>query len=122
MQTTTQHNRLNNSITYIAALFIMTFSAVAQADESIGDLALFDTTDKWQMNRLFEPSSKQREKETQGQIMIYDGLRDTTVKEALDENFDRIENMMFTRVVVTNLKGQPQLDKLGNQVIEDDGC
>lgn len=74
------------------------------------------------MNRLLEPTTHQRKKETQGQIMIYDGLRDNTVNYALDKNFDRIENMMFTRVVVTDGHGQPELDIAGNAVTEDDGC
>lgn len=122
MQTTTQHNRLNNSIALIAALFVVSFSGATHAVEPIADLALFEAADKWQMNRLFEPTTNQRKKETQGQIMIYDGLRDTTVNDALDKNFDRIENMMFTRVVVTDVQGQPELDVAGNAITEDDGC
>jgi hypothetical protein len=122
MQITTQHNSLNNSITIIATLFLAVLTGSVQAEESIGDLALLDNADKWQTNRLFEPTTFQREKETQGQIMIYDGLRDTTVKDALDTNFERIENMMFTRVVVTNQVGQPERDEEGNVITEDDGC
>jgi hypothetical protein len=122
MQTTTQHKSLNNSITIITTLFLAVLTGSVKATESIGDLALLDNADKWQVNRLFEPTTFQQEKETQGQIMIYDGLRDTTVKEALDTNFERIENMMFTRVVVTNQVGQPQRDEEGNVITEDDGC
>ena len=122
MQTTTQHSRLNNSITLIITIFTIVFSGAIQASDSTGDLALLDTADKWQVNRLFEPTKVQRTKEDKGKIMIYDGLRDTTVKNALDENFDRIQNMMFTRVVVTDTKGQPELDLAGNVITEDDGC
>ena len=122
MQTTTQHSRLNKSITLIAALFVVSFTGATQAVEPIADLALFEAADKWQMNRLFEPTDNQRKEETQGQIMIYDGLRDITVKDALDKNFDRIENMMFTRVIITDEEGQPELDVAGNTITEDDGC
>ena len=122
MQTTTLHNPLNNSISIITILFLAALSAPIQAEESLGDLALLDTADKWQANRLFKPTNHQRVKESQGQIMIYDGLRDTTVKNALDTNFDRIENMMFTRVIITDESGQPELDVAGNVVTEDDGC
>lgn len=122
MQTSTQHSQLNNSITLIAALLLVSFSGGTHAVEPIADLALFEAADKWQMNRLFAPTTHQRIKENQGQIMIYDGLRDTTVKDALDKNFDRIQNMMFTRVVVTDGHGQPELDVAGNAVTEDDGC
>ncbi len=122
MQTTTQHSQLNNSIILIAALFVVSFSGTTHAVEPIADIALFEAADKWQMNRLFEPTTHQRKKETQGQIMIYDGLRDTTIKNALDKNFERIESMMFTRVVVTDGHGQPELDIAGNAITEDDGC
>ena len=122
MQTTTQHNSTNNSFTIIATLFLVAFTGSVQANDDVGELALLDTADKWQTNRLFEPTTYQRKKESQGQIMIYDGLRDTTVKDALDGNFDRIENMMFTRVIVTDFNGQPQVDELGNTLVEDDGC
>lgn len=122
MQTTTQHNPLNNSISVITTLFLVLIAGSIQAEESLDDLAMLDTADKWQVNRLFEPTNYQRKKEFQGQIMIYDGLRDTTVKEALNTNFDRIENMMFTRVIVTDESGEPELDAAGNVIIEDDGC
>lgn len=54
--------------------------------------------------------------------MIYDDIRDTTITKALNSYFVRIENMMFTRVVVTNVNGQPELDALGNIIVEDNGC
>ncbi len=122
MQTTTQHSRLNTSIALIVTLFVVSFSGAIHAVEPIGDLALFEAADKWQMNRLFEPTSNQRKQETHGRIMIYDGLRDTTVSDALDNSFERIENMMFTRVVITDESGQPELDLAGNAITEDDGC
>ena len=122
MQTTTLHNPLNNSISIITLLFLAALSGSIQAEESLGDLALLDAADKWQVNRLLEPTTYQRKKESQGQIMIYDGLRDTAVKNALDTNFDRIENMMFTRVIITDESGQPELDVAGNEITEDDGC
>lgn len=122
MQTTTLHNSTNNSFTIIATLFLVVFTGSVQANDDVGELALLDAADKWQTNRLFEPTTYQRKKESQGQIMIYDGLLDTSVKDALDGNFDRIENMMFTRVIVTDFNGQPQVDELGNTLVEDDGC
>jgi hypothetical protein len=122
MQTTTQHNPLNNSISIISTLFLVLLAGSIQAEESLSDLALLETADKWQTNRLFKPTDYQHKKESQGQIMIYDGLRDTTVKKAFDTNFNRIENMMFTRVIVTDESGQPELDVTGNVIIEDDGC
>lgn len=124
MQTSTTIRSLNLFITIIVTLNFATLSNAALAnDDNQVDLALLDSTDKWQMNRLFEPTENQKQKEVQnGQVMIYDGLRDTTVTKALDTNFDRIQNMMFTRVVVTKVSGLPETDEFGNVVLEDDGC
>lgn len=106
----------------VSVLFIMTISALAQAEESISQIALLDNVDKWQINRLFEPTSNQLKRETNGRIMIYEGLRDITITRALNKHFSRIENMMFTRVIVTNKSGKPKLDVAGNVSYEDDGC
>ena len=123
MQNTNNHNSLIKFITLITAVTAISFTNLATADEAENiELALLDSADKWQMNRLFEPTNKQAKKELNGQIMIYDGLRDTTVTKALDDNFDRIENMMFTRVVITDETGEPEVDELGNILVEDDGC
>ena len=46
--------------------------------------------------------------------MIYDGLDNTVVERALDEHFDRIEQMMFVRTRHT----EPD----GGVSYEDDGC
>ncbi len=123
MQNTNNHNSLIKSVTLIATFSALLFSNLAIADEAENiEIALLDSADKWQMNRLFEPTQKQELKEHNGQIMIYDGLRDTTVAQALNENFDRIENMMFTRIVITDDLGEPEVDELGNVLVEDDGC
>lgn len=124
MQTSITFSTLNRLITITIALYFATLSNVTFANEDNQiEFALLDSTNKWQVNHLFQPTINQRKKEQQdGQIMIYDGLRDTTVAKALDSNFDRIQNMMFTRVVVTKLSGQPEVDDFGNAVVEDDGC
>ena len=55
--------------------------------------------------------------------MIYDGLTDKTVDKALDEHFERIAAMMFTRVVVTDDSSAAMRDELtGEIIIEDEGC
>ena len=52
----------------------------------------------WQISRLMTPTPAQRTAESRGQVFIYDSLDINQAEKAMDANFDRIENMMFTRV------------------------
>ncbi|MGD2075373.1 MAG: hypothetical protein PVG38_10705 [Gammaproteobacteria bacterium] len=56
------------------------------------------TDDKFQVNALFEPSDAQLRAEAEGRVMIYDGLESDIVEHALDEEFDRLEHMMFINI------------------------
>jgi hypothetical protein len=77
----------------------------------------------WQMTRLFEPTQADRKSEDKGRVMIYDRLTDKDVERALDEQFDRLEHVMFTRVIVTDESGEPRRSEDGAVVTEsDDGC
>ena len=70
--------------------------------------------DGFQMNALFNPSQAQQQAEARGRVMIYDGLDEEVVERAFDEQFARVEHMMFTRVRHT----EPD----GTVSVEDDGC
>ena len=79
--------------------------------------------DDWQMERLFNPSQEALASEASGSIFIYDGLTDKVAERAMDENFQRIEAMMFVRTVVTDDAAEPLHDEeTGDVIIEDDGC
>jgi hypothetical protein len=69
--------------------------------------------DGFQRNALFEPSEAQLSAETKGRVMIYDGLEEDVVEQALDEKFDRIEHMMFINI------RREQPDRV---VLADDDC
>ena len=79
-----------------------------------GALGPAGAADQYQNQVLFSPSSATLEWEAGGRVMIYDGLKYTTVMRAMDEHFDRIENMMFVRTVYEQDDGE--------ELVEEDGC
>ena len=80
--------------------------------------------DSWQEKMLFNPTPAQLETEqTRARIMIYHGLKDVQVGLAMDEQFDRIEHMMFTGTVVTNSQNEVLIDEeTGETKVENDDC
>lgn len=61
-------------------------------------------------NALFNPSESLLVAEVSGRVMIYDGLKNETVERALDQQFDRIESMMFVRTLVAQEDGSVQAE------------
>ena len=70
--------------------------------------------DSYQGKVLFEPHQSQQLAEARGRIMIYDGLESKVVDKAMDEQFDRIDHMMFIRIHHTS--------EAGDDYVDDDGC
>ena len=82
-----------------------------------------DPLTDWQQRRLFHPNEVQLHNERQGRIFIYDGLSDKLAQRAVDEQFHRVEHMMFTNTIVTDQTGEPVRDEeTGDIVQEEDGC
>ena len=63
-------------------------------------LSIANTSDAgdWNRNQLLNPSAGQLRAEQRGRVAIYDGLYESTVDEALDTQFGRIENMIFPKI------------------------
>lgn len=82
-----------------------------------------DRMRNWQLSLLFSPGEPQLTVEEKGRVMIYDGLYSADVSRALDEQFERVEYMMFTNTIVTDESGRPARDPAtGLVMVEDDGC
>ena len=105
----------------LSGVFLLhAFFVTVQADE-LDEVAL--AIEKWQYNRLFNPSPANLKAEGRGTVFIYDGLTDVTVQQAIELHFDRIQNMMFTRTVITDKNGDPRIDPItGDKLVEEDGC
>jgi hypothetical protein len=82
-----------------------------------------NANDSFQYNALFNPTKGQLMAEARGRVMIYDGLENKVVERVLDEQFDRIEHMMFTRIHEAPPKddGTPPNKGEGDSS-DDDGC
>jgi hypothetical protein len=75
-----------------------------------------DANDSFQSNALFNPTPAQLRAEARGRVMICDGLDNAVVDRVLDEQFDRIEHMMFIRTRQNTSDGDD------DDIVEDDGC
>jgi hypothetical protein len=75
-----------------------------------------DIDDDWQEQRLLQPSASQLRQESRGQVFIYDGLEYGQVQQVMSAQFDRIQNMMFTRIQHLPPTGSGPVE------VEDDGC
>jgi hypothetical protein len=72
-----------------------------------------------ELRRLFEPTKAELQEEGAGRIYNYDGLRDSDVERATQEEYERIENMMFIRENKTDAKGELLTDPAtGEAVVE----
>jgi hypothetical protein len=106
------NRKINNVLLILAMSSVFSHSALAD-----------DPQQSWQLSLLFNPGDHQYEMERSGRVFIYDGLRDTVIEQALDEQYDRIEGMMFVNTVVTDDDGVPLTDpETGEVLVENDGC
>jgi hypothetical protein len=89
------------------ALVLASVLGSAQAAESA-------SATEWQLALLFNPSEQQIKVEEKGRVVIYDGLKSAEVEKAMEQEFERIEHMMFIRTKVPS--------DTGGYVEADDGC
>ena len=70
------------------------------------NLSSANAYDSYQLEVLFTPSKSDLEAEAKGRVMIYDSLKNETVEKALNEQFGRIDHMMFVRTQYLQESGE----------------
>jgi leucyl aminopeptidase (aminopeptidase T) len=86
-------------------------------------LAAAADVSKIELRRLLDPTEAELAAEAEGRIYIYDGLTDRDIQEAMNEEFERVENMMFIRTRKTNADGELKRNEdTGEVEVADDGC
>jgi hypothetical protein len=96
----------------LCAASFLSCSVIAQ-DNNDSPVAL---SRGYQIQRLLTPSATELAAEDRGSVYIYDSLEMKQVNAALDQHFDRIENMMFIRIHHLPPTGA------GPAEVEDDDC
>jgi hypothetical protein len=79
-----------------AALWTLVVLGIA-ANLKFQDSLASDGIETWELQQLHTPSPALRQQEDAGRITIYDGIRITEIDRAMDEQFERIDSMMFIR-------------------------
>lgn len=103
----------------ILAMILALGAAPERAGAQDPDQALHD----WQVRRLMQPLPQEIEKEKAGSVYVYDGLTDREVEQALTNQFNRIQYMMFVGTKKTDANGQVKVDETTGQVQqESSGC
>ena len=75
----------------IAVACSLAFHLVSQNALAAGPTAA------WELRQLHQPSDTLIENERRGRVTIYDGVTVAEIDKALDNQFDRIDAMMFVR-------------------------
>ncbi len=99
---------MNNTFikSVVAALLLTAATGSVQASA--------DARGGFQMNMIYNPSPAVLERERKGFVFIYDGFSDQEIESVMDDQFERIDAMMFTRIRHVSADGVIE--------VEDDGC
>jgi len=103
-------------VSLLCAASALLWYVVAGADEYDDHTIAEDRSD---LRRLMQPSAAELASEERGRIHIYDSVEIKEVETALDQNFERIQNMMFTRIHHLPPTGAGPDEEVE---VEDDGC
>ena len=75
-----------------------------------------------EIRRLFEPTASELRNEAKGSVYIYEGMTDRAVNQAMEDEFERVEHMMFINTIRTDAQGKPLRDPDTGLIEADDDC
>lgn len=93
-------------------------TGAANAAEASAD----DNLHQWQLRRLFVPTERERAHERKGNVYIYEGLSDREVDQALNQQFERIDYMLFLGTRRTDGSGAVLKNPDGQDLKESADC
>ncbi|MGD8568606.1 MAG: hypothetical protein PVJ39_10990 [Gammaproteobacteria bacterium] len=112
-------NIFNRSIVSIAAAWLLAVSGLSTVAAGETQMSLFY---EFELDQLLHPSAEQLAMEREGKVFVYNGLKDSDIRLALDNYNDRIGSMMFVNVIWTDDNGEPLTDPYTGEMMADDDC
>lgn len=78
------------ALMFLCGVLLTQTAAATEAADYVG-------SEQWQQRRLFTPTLSELQQEAAGRIFIYDGMMEADLDRALDNQFQRLDSMMFIR-------------------------
>ncbi len=102
--------------TYIVMIAYLAWGHISAVNASATSL------ERWQLKLIYDPNESALERENKGFVTNDHGFDGNRVGQWLDDPFERTENMMFTRVRLTDTGGEIPLNpETGMELSADDG-
>jgi hypothetical protein len=117
----TAYLEAKTAMPYVGFLAISMLAPIAGAG-ALADPAPAPAYQQMETRRLFEPTEGELRKEAAGGVYIYEGVTDRAVEQAMKEEFERVDSMMFINTIRTDAQGQPLRDPETGQIEADDDC
>jgi hypothetical protein len=106
------------AVVFLAACLLFV-SGIGVAASNDPDMGLFY---EFQLDQLLNPGAEQLQMEKEGTVFIYDGIKDSDIRLALDTQPQRMASMMFINVIWTDETGKPLTDPYTGEMVADDDC
>ena len=109
---------INRSIGFVGLMLLVPVSWASDSENPPSDPAYRQL----EMRRLFEPTEFELRSEGKGKVYIYEGVTDRAVNQAMEDEFERVEHMMFINTIRTDAQGRPLRDPDTGLIDADDDC